>query len=181
MTTIHRIRAEPLTAARFAPFGRLIAARDGPPDYRGGSGTLGWHVPFESGRPLLSVLRTPHVGLSFAKMERHLHVSQAFVPLGGAPAVVAVAPPSDPLRLADVRAFLLDGAAGYVLHRGTWHSLDRFPLRPPHTDFLMITDHETQDDLTESYAGRGTWTLTQEVDLVAAFGLAIEILADAPS
>lgn len=175
MTTPYEIRAQPLTAVEFAPFGHLIAPRPDSPDYRGASGTLGWHVPFESGRALLSLLRTPFAGLRFSKMERHLRVTQAFVPLGGSPAVVAVAPPADELRIEDIRAFLLDGSAGYVMHRGTWHSLDRFPLAPPHSDFLMITDHETQDDLTESYAGRGRWALTQEIDLVALGGQTIAI------
>lgn len=180
MTRVHEIRAEPLTAEAFAPFGRLIAARDDEPDYRAASGTRGWHVAFESGQPLLSVLKTPYRGLSFAKMERHFHVSQAFVRLGGSAAVVAVAPPSEDRasapRLEDLHAFLLDGSTGYVLHRGTWHSLDRFALQPPDTTFLMITDRETQHDLTESYAGRGTWALTQEVDLETIYGATIAIV-----
>jgi ureidoglycolate lyase len=178
MPRLHEVRIETLTAAAFAPFGRLISTRDGPADYRGASGTQGWHVPFDSGQPLLSVLKTPYLGLRFAKMERHVRVSQAFVPLGGAHAVVAVAPPmpdrSCP-RLEDIRAFLLDGSMGYVLHLGTWHSLDRFPLTPPDTTFLMITDQETQNDLTESYAGRGRWALTQEVDLEAEYGVAVAL------
>jgi hypothetical protein len=62
-----------------------------------------------------------------------------------------------------------------VLHVGTWHSLDRFPLAPPDTTFLMITDHETQHDLTESYAGRGRWALTQEADLEKAYGVAVAL------
>jgi ureidoglycolate lyase len=178
MPRLHSVRIEPLTPEAFEPFGRLISTRDGPPDYRGASGTQGWHVAFESGQPLLSVLKTPFLGLQFGKMERHLHVSQAFVPLGGGPATVAVAPPtpdgSRP-RLADIRAFLLDGSTGYVLHLGTWHSLDRFPLAPPDTTFLMITDQETQRDLADSYAGHGRWALTQEVDLEAEYGITVAL------
>jgi ureidoglycolate lyase len=176
MPRLQAVRIEPLAAAAFAPFGRLISTRDGAPDYRGASGTQGWHVAFESGQPLLSVLRTPYLGLQFGKMERHSHVSQAFVPLGGSPAVVAVAPPTPDgarPRLEDIRAFLLDGSKGYVLDLGTWHSLDRFPLAPPDTTFLMITDHETQRDLDDSYAGRGRWALTQEVDLEAEYGVTV--------
>jgi hypothetical protein len=62
-----------------------------------------------------------------------------------------------------------------VLHLGTWHSLDRFPLAPPDTTFLMITDHETQRDLIDSYAGRGRWALTQEVDLEVEYGVAVAL------
>jgi ureidoglycolate lyase len=179
MSKLHEVRIEPLTAEAFAPYGRLIAARDAAPDYHGASGTQGWHVAFESGRPLLSVLRTPQLGLRFTKMERHLHVSQAFVPLGGSAAALAVAAPTPDRacpRIEDIRAFLLDGSRGYVLHVGTWHSLDRFPLAPPDTTFLMITDHETQSDLTESYAGRGRWVLTQEADLERDHGVAVALV-----
>src|SRR5947207_2969976 len=63
-----------------------------------------------------------------------------------------------------VRAVLLDGTKGYALDVGTWHSLDRFPLYPPDTDWVIITDHETQQDLTAAYAGQGGGQLTHEVD-----------------
>jgi ureidoglycolate lyase len=177
MPRVHTIQILPLTAEAFAPFGTLIDARAGTPDYVGASGTEGWHVAFESGRPLVSLLRTPFQGLRFRTMERHFHVSQAFIPLGGQHAAVAVAPPSSSdgaPSLDAIRAFLLDGTKGYVLHRGTWHSLDRFPLRPPDTRFVMLTDHETQDDLTAAYAGKRPAALTQEVDLEREYGVVVE-------
>jgi ureidoglycolate lyase len=114
-------------------------------------------------------------------MERHFHVSQAFIPLGGEHAAVAVAPPSDDPgsvpALDEIRAFLLDGSKGYVLHKGTWHSLDRFPLRPPDTRFVMLTDHETQGDLIAAYAAGKSAALTQEIDLERRFGTTIELVA----
>ena len=177
MARVHQIRIEPLTAEAFTPFGRLIDIGTRTPDYVAASGTQGWHVEFESGRPLVSLLRTPFQGLQFRTMERHFHVSQAFIPLGGEHAAVAVAPPSeDEPRLGEIRAFLLDGSKGYVLHKGTWHSLDRFPLRPPDTRFVMLTDHETQEDLTAAYAVGKPAALTQEVDLESVFGVTIELV-----
>jgi ureidoglycolate lyase len=181
MARVHRIQIEPLTPEAFAPFGTVIDVGHRPPDYVGTSGTEAWHMAFESGRPLVSLLRTPYQGLRFRTMERHFHVSQAFIPLGGEHAAVAVAPPSADLdampQLDAVRAFLLDGSKGYVLHRGTWHSLDRFPLRPPDTRFVMLTDHETQGDLTAAYAAGKPAALTQEVDLERVFGTTIELVA----
>jgi ureidoglycolate lyase len=181
MARVHRVQIQPLTAAAFAPFGTVIDVGNRPPDYVGASGTEGWHMAFESGRPLVSLLRTPYQGLQFRTMERHFHVSQAFIPLGGEHAAVAVAPPSaDPAsvpELAEIRAFLLDGSKGYVLHRGTWHSLDRFPLRPPDARFVMLTDHETQADLTAAYAAGKPAALTQEVDLERVLGATIELVA----
>ena len=179
MARVHEIRIEPLTAEAFAPFGKVIDVEGRPPDYVAASGTQGWHVGFESGRPLVSLLRTPFQGLRFRTMERHFHVSQAFIPLGGEHAAVAVAPPSEDAMpaLDAIRAFLLDGSKGYVLHRGTWHSLDRFPLRPPDTRFVMITDHETQDDLMTAYGAGKPAALTQEIDLERALGVMIELVA----
>ncbi len=180
MARVHAIQIEPLTAEAFAPFGKLIGVDGRTPDYVAASGTQGWHVGFESGRPLVSLLRTPFQGLRFRTMERHFHVSQAFIPLGGEHAAVAVAPPSGDARMPSldaIRAFLLDGSKGYVLHRGTWHSLDRFPLRPPDTRFVMITDHETQDDLTAASAAGRPAALTQEVDLEGLYGATVELVA----
>jgi ureidoglycolate lyase len=181
MARVHTIRIQPLTAEAFAPFGTVIDVGERAPNYVAASGTEGWHVAFESGRPLVSLLRTPYQGLRFRTMERHFHVSQAFIPLGGQRAAVAVAPPSaepdEVPRLDAIRAFLLDGSKGYVLHKGTWHSLDRFPLRPPDTRFVMLTDHETQADLTAAYGAGKPATLTQEVDLERVFGVTIELVA----
>jgi ureidoglycolate lyase len=175
MATIHELRVEPLTEEAFAPFGQIISAKDRAPDFKTESGTEGWAVDFRSGRPLIMLLRTKYQGLRFSKLERHFNVTQSFLPLGGAPAVVAVAPPSTDRNVipapADVRAFLLDGTQGYALARGTWHSLDRFPLYPPDTRWVILTDHETQDDLLTAYRGEGGWTLSQEVDYQAHSGV----------
>jgi len=181
MTRVVRLVVEPLSEAAFAPFGAVIEEKPRPPDFYGAKGTLGWNVEFQGGRPLLSLLKTPYQGFAFTKLERHLRLSQTFIPLGGATAVVAVAPPSGSEDRAmvpkpdDVRAFLLDGSKGYVLAPGTWHSLDRFPLEPPDTRFVMITDHETASDLAAAYAGKGGWQLTQEVDFEQRFGVRFEI------
>ncbi len=165
---VHRVRIEPLTEAAFAPFGEIVSAKDRAPDFETASGTQGWAVDVRAGRPLVMLLRTRYQGLTFSKLERHFQVTQTFFPLGGSPAVVAVAPPSSDRTAvpapADVRAFLLDGSRGYVLARGTWHSLDRFPLYPPDTRWVILTDHETQDDLVAGYRGEGGGALSQEVD-----------------
>src|SRR5262249_23816769 len=89
-----------------------------------------------------------------------------FLPMGGSPAVVAVAPPGSGDRNevpapSDVRAFLLDGSRGYLLGRGVWHSLDRYPLYPPASQWVILTDRETQEDLTGAYAGQHAMRLTQ--------------------
>lgn len=178
MAEVHEIKVEPLTETGFAPFGQLVSAKERPPDFRTESGTQGWAVDFRAGTPLIMLLRTPYQGLRFSKLERHFNLTQTFFPLGGAPAVLAVAPPGgrdDIPKPGDVRAFLLDGTTGYVLGRGTWHSLDRFPLYGPATQWVILTDQETQHDLTSGYAGQGGFTLTQEVDYRQRFGVSFAL------
>src|SRR6266851_6489580 len=115
---VTRLTVEPLTEAAFRPFGEIIGERPSAPDFRGEKGTLGWSIDWRGGRAKVSYLRTPYQGLGFRKLERHLELTQAFVPMGGAPAVVAVAAPTDPRdpevvpEPASVRAFLLDGRVG---------------------------------------------------------------------
>ena len=183
MTRVQKIKIEILTEEAFLPFGQIIGAKDRPPDYCGGGASQGWRVDFHTaGRTQVSVSMVPFQGLTFKKLERHFNVTQAFIPLDGSPAVVAVAPPTDPDDRGaipspeQVRAFLLDGTNGYVLKKGTWHSLDRYPLYPPSSVFVILSDHETSQDLALAYAGKGGWHLTQEVDYEARCGAAFEMI-----
>jgi ureidoglycolate lyase len=176
MATVHEVKIEPLTDEAFVPFGQIISVKDRAPDFQTASGTRGWAVDFQSGTPLLMLLHTPYQGLSFTKLERHFSVTQTFLPMGGSPAVVAVAPADSGDRdqvpsPSDVRAFLLDGTKGYVLGHGVWHSLDRYALYPPATQWVIITDHETQRNLTAGDAGTRALQLTQEVDFATRFGV----------
>jgi ureidoglycolate lyase len=179
---IIRLTVELLTEEAFRPFGQVIGERTAAPDFRGEQGTLGWSVDWRGGRAKITYLRTPYQGLQFRKLERHLDLTQAFIPMGAAHAVLAVAAPTDP-RDRDavpdprtVRAFLLDGSVGYALHKGTWHSLDRFAVAPPDTRWVIITDHETADDLEAAFQGRGGFALSQEVDFAARCGAAFEFV-----
>jgi ureidoglycolate lyase len=180
MATLQWVKIEPLTNEAFAPFGQIISAQDRAPDFHTTSGTRGWAVDFQAGMPLLMLLHTPYQGLSFGKLERHFNLTQTFLPMGGSPAVVAVAPPGSGDRNevpapSDVRAFLLDGSRGYLLGRGVWHSLDRYPLYPPASQWVILTDRETQEDLTGAYAGQHAMRLTQEVDFAARFGVTFSL------
>ena len=117
MPSVHEVTIEPLTDEAFAPFGQIIAAKNRPADFRTESGTQGWAIDFRSGKPLIMLLKTPYRGLSFTKLERHFNLTQTFLPVGGSPAVVAVAPPSPTADRKTIpapdriRAFLHDGGA----------------------------------------------------------------------
>jgi ureidoglycolate hydrolase len=172
------IKVQPMTEESFRPFGELLSAKARPPDFRGITSD-GWKTAFESdGATSLMLLRSRYEGFRFTRLERHFGVTQTFIPVGQVPAVVAVAAPTDPYdkeaipALQEVRGFLIDGTVGYVLKRGTWHSLDRYPLAPPGSEIVIITSRETQVELeTVDPAG---WRLTQAVDYAERFGVTFE-------
>jgi hypothetical protein len=63
-----------------------------------------------------------------------------------------------------------------MLKKGTWHSVDRLPLYPPGTVFVVFNDHETAADLKLAYAGKGGFKLTQEVNYETRFGIRFEMV-----
>jgi hypothetical protein len=65
-------------------------------------------------------------------------------------------------------------AAGYVLKRGSWHSLDRSPLADEPSQIVIISALPTQEELETAPQAR--WRLTQDVDYVARFGVTFELV-----
>ncbi len=173
------IKAELMTEESFRPYGALLTNRSGPPDFHGLM-SEGWKTPFEiDGTPMLMVLVSRFSGMRFTKLERHFGVSQTFIPLGHVPALLAVAAPTDPgdpgaiPKPEDVHAFVIDGSCGYVLKRGTWHSLDRYPLYPAESRIVILSSNETQVELET--ADQATWRLTQAVDYEERFGVSFRL------
>lgn len=167
------ITAEPLTAERFAEFGEVLSPRpSAEPDFIGHA-SVGWDSAlYVSGRPQLLVLRTPFVDCRVPLLERHPHVTQAIIPLSTARALFLVAPPASRPDLVDLRAFLIDGSCGYLLHRNTWHSPDRYPVSPPGADYALLTEWET----TGAAAGGERSARTEELDCRAHFGVDIRLV-----
>jgi ureidoglycolate lyase len=90
----------------------------------------------------LTVARMDRREMKVQWMERHFKHTQAFIPLGGKPFVVVLAPPTDTeLPILDqARAFLFDGSAGFAMHIGTWHE---FPFAiVDDTDVIVILRRE---------------------------------------
>lgn len=138
---VHEPRIEPLTPEAFEPFGRLFHAPERPADR--------WKLTYDQdfsvvGSTKVGVIWEPFAGLTFARLERHFNVTQAFIPMSGSLSAVAVAAPTDPTNPDDfphperVRAFLIDGTVGFRYHVGTWHSLSRFVLHPPGATYAII-------------------------------------------
>ena len=123
------LRARPLTAAAFAPFGEVLEAR-GTPDRLINAGRCGrWHdramLDFDAeGRAGISLFRSRCVTLPYAVtlLERHPLGAQAFLPMTADPFLVVVAPDAGG-RPGPVLAFVTDGAQGVNYRRGTWHGV----------------------------------------------------------
>ena len=151
-----QLRIEPMTAESFAPFGEVWDAPEQPADRRAMTRTGYAH----DGRTTVNVIWQPQAGLAFHVLERHFGVTQSFVQLSGAPAVVCAAPPTatddpgDVPEPASVRCFRIDPARGWSFRRGTWHSLNRFILSPPGATFLILNSDPNPTQMVDYEAGR---------------------------
>ena len=155
MPKVHKLVLEPMTEESFKPFGDLLDPTERPSDHR-----IISSVPFEvDGSGTLGVIWQPYEGLTFNQLERHFGVTQTFIQLSGAPAVVAVSQSTDlddPEAAPDpqdVRAFLIDQTKGYTLHRGTWHSLNRYILAPPGATFVIMNSNPNPTQIADYKEG----------------------------
>ncbi len=209
MTKVHRLEIEPMTEESFSPYGYVLSARDRPADHRiiapvdfqaDGRGTLGviWQ-PYQGvkrrvGGPRHAPDGSTDVGwyqfqgLVFSQLERHFAVTQSFIQMSGSPAVVAVAEATDmddPMASPDpedVRAFLIDSSKGYVLKRGTWHSLNRYILAPPGATFAILNSNPNPTQIVDygesyslTYTDLGNDKNPARVDLNGKYDLVFEI------
>jgi ureidoglycolate lyase len=158
------IRAVPLTAEAFAPFGEVIEAR-GKPSFQINQGMCDrFHdlarveVTDEEGAPGISIgLGRPYaLPLELSMVECHPKGSQAFVPLGGDPFLVVVAPdeagvPGRP------SAFVTEPGQGVNYHAGTWHGVLTPLVRPQ--AFLIVDRVGPGTNLAEHFYDE-PWTIT---------------------
>jgi ureidoglycolate lyase len=123
------IKPVPLTAEAFAPYGDVIEARadlEQIPINYGQTNTFNKFakvdVTAEGGETQLRIFRTTPLPrpLQLKIMERHPLGSQAFVPLGDQPYMVAVAEKGD-LDPKKIKVFLAQPNQGVNYHAGTWH------------------------------------------------------------
>ena len=130
------IRAEPLTAAAFAPFGDVLEVTESYDKLINAGMCERYHdraaLDFgPGGRAGISIFRAQARALPYTcdLLERHPKGSQAFVPMTAAPWLVIVAADADG-RPGAPRAFLPEPGQGVNFHRGTWHGV-LTPLAEP--------------------------------------------------
>ena len=121
------IKAQPITAQDFAPFGELLTPREAPTKMINAGRWERHHalatVERSGGEAILSIFRSEPVSLPYdcTLLERHPLGSQAFIPLLGNPFLIVVAPVGDAPVSGLVRAFRSNGRQGVNYHRGVWH------------------------------------------------------------
>jgi len=122
-----KLKPETITAERFAPFGDLIETGTDPMIINYGN-TERHHDLAEldlleqGGKPIVSIFRSRPLPqpITLKLMERHPLSSQAFIPLGDRPYLVAVAPAGE-FDAGALRLFIVGPGQGVNYHRGTWH------------------------------------------------------------
>ena len=122
------IKALPLTAAAFAPFGEVLEV-SGLPTKLINAGLCGrWHdraqLDFADARAGISIFRSEAFSLPYRMelVERHPEGSQAFICMSADPFLVVAAPdlggrPGEPV------AFITSGAQGVNIRRNVWHGV----------------------------------------------------------
>jgi ureidoglycolate lyase len=123
------LKAIPLSARAFAPFGDVIEAEgrawrwinEGTSQRFDDLATI--DVLESAGRPLISIFRAAPQPLPFEvrSLERHPLSSQSFYPLDGRPFLVIVAEAGSAPHAEQLRAFLSSGRQGVNYRRNTWH------------------------------------------------------------
>lgn len=164
MATTIELEVEFLSAEAFAPYGQLIAARDGVTDYARPLLDV-WHLDYRADAPArLQVMRYHEKPMTFRLLERHIRVTEGRIPLDGTQSMIAVAAAdgADP-DPATVRAFRFDGSCGVLFSPGVWHSIDCFPVAAPYADFVLLSDQATEDEI-EAWTNPSSGKRTHVVD-----------------
>ncbi len=184
MGELYKLKVEPMTAATFGPYGTLLDATERPTDQR-----QFFPLDFQvDGKTTVNVIWQPYDGKQFSTLERHFGVTQTFVQISGAPAVVCAAAPTDmndPEAIPEpdqIRAFLINPDKGFAFHRGTWHSLNRFLLAPPGGTFLILnTDPnptqivDYQQNTSVTYPDLATEANPTSTGLKKMYGITFEL------
>lgn len=137
-----KLKPQLITKEAFIPFGDLIETGMDPLPINYGyterhHDLAALDLLEQGGRPIVSIFRSTPLPLpiTLKMMERHPLSSQAFMPLGDQPYLVAVAPAGE-FDLEALKLFMVGPEQGVNYHRGTWHhfclALDGV------SDFLVI-------------------------------------------
>lgn len=141
---VKEIKFKVLTKENFKLFGSIIEGLGKTPtisneelDYWGSIRKL------DIRNPCVSFLTVKRRDFEIDKLERHVNITEVFIPLEGV-SIFPMAPPGEIIPLENVNAFLLDGSKGIVMEKGVWH-YPPFPITEKAT-FAVILDERTIDE-----------------------------------
>jgi ureidoglycolate hydrolase len=130
-----QIKAEPLTAEAYRPFGQVI-------------GLEKVQMKIVNDRFRMSIINMQYQPFRITHLNRHIKSTQALVPLAGKACLVVVAPPTvnmdSPEDLKQVKAFINDGSCGINIDLGTWH-MALLPLGPEVSMVNIQGEHSGED------------------------------------
>jgi ureidoglycolate hydrolase len=110
-----KLKAEPLTAEAYAPFGQIVDP-----------GKTQLHC--SDGQYTARLMTLEPAPTRVKSVNRHFDHVQLFVPLNNAPMLLIVAPahvPGEPFDPDTVRVFVNDGSKAFTFGVGTWHMAPR--------------------------------------------------------
>ena len=154
---VRTLKAEPLTAEAFAPYGDVIATLDHENQFTINYGnTTRYHdmmkvdVADEGGSPCVNIFRSHPLSqpIIIKLMERHPLGSQSFLPLGCENPYLVVVAEAGELDLQKIRVFLAQPNQGVNYHKGVWH---HFSLALGKTTDFLVIDRKGGGENLEEY------------------------------
>lgn len=146
------LKVKPLTKEAFSPYGYLLSPNPGIAPFKTTPPIFTDRMPFEvdEGESEFVYALLDRKEFKFSSLERHIKVTQGFFMMTSGPAIITVAPATDPHdpeslpSLDSVRAFLWERDMCFVLHRGVWHGTI-LPLEPKFA-YILATRKQTSDE-----------------------------------
>ena len=144
--TVRQLTAEIATPESFAPFGKVLgeSGRKRLPINTYGDKLDLYRESFESDQPIEWFIVHAHARRrEVLFLERHLQLTQTFIPLGGKPFYTIVARAGAREEngfpaLEEIKAFLVPGDVAIQVDRGTWHEN---PMPAEDRARLLVTSH----------------------------------------
>jgi ureidoglycolate lyase len=173
-----RLKARRATPEALAPYGEMIGrVADAPAQklnyYAGEIRKPARFISDEDTQ--ISVATLQRRPLEVRWLERHFKHTQSFIPLGGKPFVLVMAPPTDGDMpdLGSVEAFVFDGSAGFCMKIGCWHE---FPfVLVDDTDLIVILRGETHRELQTMSNGEAHGADLDKKDMPVRTGKVFEV------
>jgi ureidoglycolate lyase len=143
---VKTLKLQTLTAEAFAPFGVVLSptGRDRLPINTYGDKLNLYRESFASDQPIeWFIVQGIKRDMQALFLERHMQLTQAFIPMNGDPLVTIVARPdareeNGMVAFEEMQAFMIPGNTAFQIHRGTWHE-NPFPLKDD--QWFLVTSH----------------------------------------